>query len=249
MNRSSSSNRPQVSLVLPVYNEEHRLHTLPRILSFLQSQPFRWELLIVDDGSVDRTLALVQEFARQHPGVRVVPASHRGKGHAVRSGMLAARGRYRFFSDIDLSVPIEDLPRFLPALEEAPVAIGSREAAGAVRYNEPAYRHLMGRVYNLIVQALLLPGIQDTQCGFKGFRDDAAEALFSRQQIDDWGFDIEVLYLARRMGYRIVEVPVHWTYGRGSRVHVLRDSWRMFRDIWRVRWRAWRGRYRLERRG
>jgi hypothetical protein len=159
--------------------------------------------------------------------------------------MLAARGRLCFFSDLDLSVPIEDMLRFFPALEQTPVAIGSREAPGAVRYNEPGYRHLMGRLYNLLVRMLLLPGVQDTQCGFKAFRHDVAVELFSRQQIDDWGFDIEVLYLARRLGYNIIEVPVHWTYAGHSRIRAWRDSWRMFRDIWRVRWRAWSGHYSL----
>lgn len=246
MNDGGTSKDPRVSLIVPVYNEEHRLHTLSRILRFLQGQPFEWEWLIVDDGSTDRTAELVEAFARPYERVRLLRAPHGGKGHAVRTGMLAARGQLCFFSDIDLSVPIEELPRFLPALERADVAIGSREAPGAVRYEEPTYRHLMGRVYNLLVRLLLLRGIHDTQCGFKGFRQGAAECLFSRQQIDDWGFDIEVLYLARRLGYSIEEVPVHWTYGRQSRIRALRDSWRMFRDIWRVRWRCWQGHYGLE---
>lgn len=238
---------PHVSLVLPAYNEERRLPgCLDRVLTFLRDQPFTWEVVVADDGSTDRSAEIAASLAGQTDGLRLLQLPHGGKGHAVRGGMLAATGVRRFFSDVDLSVDIEDLPRFLPALEQAPVAIGSREAPGAARYQEPVYRHLMGRVYNLLAQIVLLPGIRDTQCGFKGFRADAAVDLFSRQQIDDWGFDIEVLYLARRCGYRIVEVPVHWTYGCQSRIRPLRDSWRMFRDIWRVRWRAWRGDYRSE---
>ncbi len=237
-------NEPAVSLVIPAYNEERRLpDTLPQVLGFLGEQPFSWETLVADDGSADGTAEIVRGFARQEPRLRLLSLEHGGKGYAVRHGMQAARGRFCFLCDADLSVPISDLPRFLPALEEAEVAIASREAPGAARYQEPAYRHLMGRVYNLMVRLLLLPGIQDTQCGFKGFRREAVGPLFSRQGMGGWGFDVELLYRARRLGYRIVEVPVHWTYGRHSRVHPLRDSWRMARDLLRVRWQAWRHHY------
>lgn len=237
---------PDVSLVMPAYNEERRLaQSLDRVLAFLNAQDFSWELLLADDGSMDGTRGIADDFARRYPGLRLLSLPHRGKGHAVRQGMLAAEGSLCFFSDVDLSVPIADMLRFFPILEGAEVAIGSREAPGAVRYNEPGYRHWMGRVYNWLVRLILLPGVQDTQCGFKAFRREAAHWLFSQQEIDDWGFDIEVLYLARRRGYRIAEVPVHWTYGAHSRVRPLYDAWRMFRDIWRVRWRAWRGDYAL----
>lgn len=237
-------NDPVVSLVIPAYNEERRLpDTLPRVLGFLSEQPFSWEVLIADDGSTDGTAEIVQGFVQNEPRLRLLRLEHGGKGHAVRRGMQAAQGCFCFLCDADLSVPISDLPRFLPALEEAEVAIASREAPGAARYDEPAYRHLMGRIYNLLVRVLLLPGIQDTQCGFKGFRRAAVGPLFSRPGMSGWGFDVELLYLARRLGYRIVEVPVHWTYGRHSRVHPLRDSWRMARDLLRVRWQAWQHRY------
>jgi len=235
---------PQISVVIPAYNEERRLpQTLPRVLRFLQGQPLPWEVIVVDDGSVDRTAEIVAGMARQEPSLRLLRLPHRGKGSALRAGMLAAQGTYCFLCDADLSVPIEDLPHFLPALQEAEVAIASREAPGARRIGEPAYRHLMGRVYNFLVRLLLLPGIRDTQCGFKGFRREVVSPLFSRQGMEGWGFDVELLYLARRLGYRIVEVPVQWTYGRHSRLRLFRDPWRMFRDLWRVRWRAWLGRY------
>lgn len=247
MGEQTALNDPDVSFIVPVYNEELRLTPcLEQVLPFLRTQPFRWEVIVSDDGSRDGTVKIAESFARQCPELRILRLPHRGKGHAVRQGMLQARGRWRFFSDVDLSVPIEDLPPFLPVLERADVAIGSREVPGAARYNEPGYRHLMGRVYNLLVRIVLLPAVQDTQCGFKAFGQEAAVALFSRQEIEDFGFDIEVLYLARRFGYRVVEVPVHWTYGARSSVRPLRDSWRMFRDIWRVRLRAWQGRYRQE---
>jgi glycosyltransferase involved in cell wall biosynthesis len=235
---------PDLSLVIPAYNEECRLpDTLPQVLTFLGAQSFSWELLIADDGSTDSTADIAARFARREPRLRLLRLPHGGKGHAVRHGMQQARGHFCFLSDADLSVPIADLPHFLPALERADVAIASREAPGAVRYDEPSYRHLMGRVYNLMVRLLLLPGIQDTQCGFKGFRREVVEPLFSRSAMEGWGFDVELLYLARRRGYRIVEVPVHWTYGQHSRVHPLRDSWRMTRDLLQVRWQAWQRRY------
>lgn len=238
--------RPAISIVIPVYNEERRLpQTLPPVLAYLARQPFPWEVVCVDDGSTDRTVEIVAGMARKCPELRLLRMPHRGKGHAVRAGMLAARGARRFYSDADFSVPIADLNRFLPVLEEAEVAIGSREAPGAIRYQEPAYRHLMGRVYNALVRLLLLPGIQDTQCGFKGFREEVVEPLFSRQGMEGWGFDVELLYLARRAGYRIIEVPVHWTYGQHSRLRPMRDAWRMLCDVLRVRWNAWTGRYDL----
>lgn len=236
--------RPLVSIVIPAYNEERRLPvTLPQVVGFLQGQPFAWEVIVADDGSTDGTATVVEGLAREHAGLRLLRLPHRGKGSAVRAGMLAAVGTYRFFSDADLSVPPEDWTRFLPALEQAEVAIASREAPGAVRLEEPAYRHFMGRCYNLLVRILLLPGIYDTQCGFKGFREETVAPLFARQGLEGWGFDVEILYIARRRGYRIVEVPVHWTYGRHSRVHPFRDAWRMFWDLWRVRLRAWQSQY------
>jgi dolichyl-phosphate beta-glucosyltransferase len=173
--------KPDVSFIVPVYNEEFRLPAcLEQVLAFFRAQSFPWEIIVSDDGSSDGTVEIAESFARQCPELRILRLPHRGKGHAVRQGILQSRGRWRFFSDVDLSVPIADLLPFLPVLGQADVAIGSREAPGAVRYNEPGYRHLMGRVYNLLVRIVLLPAIQDTQCGFKAFAEDAAVALFSR---------------------------------------------------------------------
>src|SRR5262249_32442356 len=161
-----------------------------------------------------------------------------------RSGALAARGDYVFFADADLSMPLAEIPNFLPpVLAGADLAIASREASGAVRYDEPVLRHLLGRVFNALVRATLLPGIHDTQCGFKCFTRAAARELFTAQTLDGFTFDVELLYLARRRGYRIVEVPIHWRFQPHSRVHPVRDSLRMAAGVWRVRWNAWRGVY------
>ena len=166
------------------------------------------------------------------------------KGRAVRRGMLAARGEYRFFCDVDLSMPITEINRFFPPqLEGAEIVIASREAPGSVRYNEPAYRHTTGRVFNWMVKTLALPGIEDSQCGFKCFSASAAEALFPLQTIMGWSFDVELLYAARRRGLRIVELDIPWYFNPDSKIHVLRDSWRMFWDLLSIRWNGLRGRY------
>jgi glycosyltransferase involved in cell wall biosynthesis len=232
---------PFLSLIVPAHNEEARLpESLPQIHAFLTAQPFSWEVVVVDSGSRDATAQVVRDFAARWSGLRLVQVERPGKGLAVRKGMLAAHGDYRFICDADLSMPIDQVPRFLPPqLLDADIAIASREAPGATRHDEPAYRHLVGRTFNFLVRRLTIPEIQDTQCGFKCFRRTAAEDLFRVQRLDGWTFDVEVLYIALRRGYRIVEVPIPWYYEPGSRVRVLRDSFTMFADLFRIR-RNWR---------
>jgi len=232
--------QPFLSIIIPALNEESRLPaSLKSILTFLESQPFEAEVLVVDNGSRDGTLALARSYAARHPTLRVLQEPRRGKGAAVRCGMLAAGGEYRFIADADLSMPIDQVLRFLPPqLPDVDIAIASREAPGAVRYGEPPYRHLIGRGFNLLVRWIAVPGFQDTQCGFKAFRDRAAIDLFQAQQLDGWTFDVEVLFIGLRRGYRIVEVPIPWYYNPGSRVRVVRDSIAMLRDLFRIR-RLW----------
>jgi glycosyltransferase involved in cell wall biosynthesis len=239
---------PHLSIVIPAHNEEQRLPgSLTRILEHLRSQPYRWEVLVVENGSRDGTAAVAERFAREVPGVRVLREGQRGKGLAVRRGMLEAAGDYRFICDADLSMPIDQIDRFLPPmLEDYDIAIASREAPGAVRYGEPPHRHWIGRIFNWIVRLLAVPGFQDTQCGFKCFRAEAAEALFPLQRLQGWTFDVELLFVAVRRGYRVVEVPIPWHYNPGSRVSLLRDSLAMFTDLFRIR-RNWsRGLYAQE---
>jgi dolichyl-phosphate beta-glucosyltransferase len=167
-----------------------------------------------------------------------------GKGRAVRRGMLEAHGEYRIFCDVDFSMPITEVNRFIPpALKNIEVAMASREAPGAVRYGEPAYRHLAGRVFNTLVRWIALPKLQDTQCGFKCFRGEVADEIFPRQTMMGWSFDVEVLFMARCWGYKIVEIPIPWYYSPQSRVHMLSDSWKMFRDMLIIRSNARRGLY------
>jgi glycosyltransferase involved in cell wall biosynthesis len=234
-----------LSIVFPAHNEEKRLpRTLEQTAAFLQAQPYSAEIIVVENGSTDRTLAVAEEHAARLPMLRVIYEEQRGKGRAVRRGMLAARGKYRFFCDVDLSMPITEINRFFPPqLEGAEIVIASREAPGSVRYNEPAYRHTTGRVFNWMVKTLALPGIEDSQCGFKCFSASAAEALFPLQTIMGWSFDVELLYAARRRGLRIVELDIPWYFNPDSKIHVLRDSWRMFWDLLSIRWNGLRGRY------
>ena len=233
------------SLIIPAHNEEHRLPaTLKTVDAFLARQRFTSEILVVENGSQDFTAVVTEAFATEHPRVRLIRESRRGKGLAVRRGMLEAAGEYRFICDADLSMPIEEVSKFLPPqLEAYEVAIGSREVAGARRYNEPTYRHLMGRAFNTLVKLLAVPGFEDTQCGFKCFRREAALDIFGVQRLDGMSFDVEALYIARKRGYRIVEVPIDWYYMSESRVRLVEDSLRMFSDILAIR-RNWQnGKY------
>jgi dolichyl-phosphate beta-glucosyltransferase len=234
-----------LSLIIPAYNEEQRLpNTLEQAFNFLSQQAYDYEALVVENGSQDRTYAVAQEFAASHPNFCALQSGSRGKGRAVRLGMLAARGAYRFMCDADLSMPIEEINRFLPPmLEDFDIAIASREAPGAVRYDEPLYRHLGGRLINTVIRLLALPGLQDTQCGFKCFRAGVAEALFPCQQMTGWSFDIEILYIARRRGCRIVELPIPWYYRSESKVNAVRDALRMSGDILRIKRNARQGLY------
>ncbi len=236
---------PFVSLVIPAYNEAERLPTtLAQLGRFLQGEAYQAEIVVVDDGSTDATATVVERAAAANPGVRLLRAPHRGKGAAVRRGMLEARGDLRMMCDADLSMPAYELPKLLaPLAAGADLALATREGAGARRIGEPYLRHLMGRVFNALVRLLAVPGLHDTQCGFKAFTAESAETLFRCSTIDGFGFDVEVLYLARKRRLRLVEVPIAWYYQASSRVSPLRDTIRMVRDVLRVRYRDARGRY------
>ncbi len=239
-------NIPYLSIIIPAHNEANRLPaTLEQIFAFLAKKSWDAEVIVVENGSSDNTLALAQSYMARYADLRVLQVEGRGKGLAVRAGMLAAHGRYRFMCDADLSMPIEQVARFLPPNqpEQAAVLIGSREIDGARRYYEPAYRHWGGRFINWLVQALALPGIRDSQCGFKCFRAEAARDIFSRQQLNGIAFDVEVLFLARRLGYTIYEVPIDWYYNDDSRIRLVNDTFAMLADLLRIRWNAWQGLY------
>ena len=234
-----------LSIIIPAYNEENRLpKSLGQVLRFLEGQSFTSEVIVVENGSADNTLDVAQEFAQKHANVRVIKSDQRGKGLAIQRGVKEAKGEYLFMCDADLSMPIEEISKFFPPkLNKVDVAIGSREAPGAVRYNEPPYRHVTGRVFNTLIRWLVLPGLQDTQCGFKCIRADIARDIFPRQTLTGWAFDVELLYIARHHGYQIVEIPIDWYFNADSKISVIRDSLRMFLDLLRIRFNAWRGLY------
>ena len=232
---------PFVSLVIPAYNEAHRLpNTLNRCVEFFRQWGHPWEILVVDDGSTDGTAAAVAALGATVPEVRCLTVPHGGKGLAVRAGMLAAGGRWRMFADADLAVDITQLPDFL--VTHADVAIGSREAPGARRIGEPFTRHLIGRVFNLFVQILVLRGVSDTQCGCKMFSAESARTLFSQSRLRGFGFDVELLYLAKRHGLSLREIPVVWHYRPGSRVRV-GTGLSAFLQLAQIRWNALTGAY------
>ncbi len=235
---------PYLSIIIPAYNEETRLpHTLEQVFSFLAEQDYEAEVLVIENGSRDRTLKIAQEISASFPNLFVFHNEESGKGKAVQRGMLMARGEYRIFCDADLSMPIEEIARFIPPHNDTDIVIASREVEGAMRYDEPEQRHITGRVFNWLIRVLAIPGIHDTQCGFKGFRADVAEDLFKHQTINGWAFDVELLYIAKMRGYEIVELPIPWYYQDESKVNVLRDSWQMLIDILKIRQNARRGKY------
>ena len=240
--------QPLLSLIIPAYNEEHRLpRSLDNIIDFVEDQCAKRgmsiEVLVVENGSRDRTTEIAEAYAARHPYMQVLHSA-KGKGAAVRTGMMAGRGRYLFMCDSDLSMPIEEVLKFLPpALEDYDVAIASREGPGAHRYNEPPLRHVMGRVFNLIVRVIAIPRFQDTQCGFKSFRRDVAREVFTDGAMDGWAFDVEALFIALHRGYKVVAVPINWYHDPDSRVNPVKDTIRMVRDVLKIRINGWRGVY------
>lgn len=256
MTGAQEREEPLLSVVIPAYNEEDNVRrgALREVADYLSQQEYAGELIVVDDGSEDGTAALVEEAARRWPFVSLLRSDHGGKAQAVTVGVLAARGRYVLFTDMDQSTPIrfvEDALRELQAGAE--VVIGSRWLKGAARLGEPFVRRLMGRAFALLVRTLLLPDITDSQCGFKGFRREAARELFRAMMVFGSGrsaagpavtaFDVELLVLAKKRGYRVTEIPVRWRHVHTERVSPLGESYRMFRQVVEVWLNRVRGRY------
>ncbi|HTR65406.1 MAG TPA: dolichyl-phosphate beta-glucosyltransferase [Terriglobales bacterium] len=238
---------PNYSIVIPAYNERDRiLPTLESVLAYAGRQGWNAEVLVVDDGSRDETAEIVTQFAARHPMVRLVRnPGNRGKGYSVRNGMLRASGEILLFSDADLASPIEESEKLFAAIAAgADIAIGSRWIRSELQtQRQPLHRQLMGRLYNLLMRIVLGLNFKDTQCGFKAFKRSTAQRIFQFQKIERWGFDPELLYLARKFGLRVVEIPVAWAHQEGARIHPVRDGMRMFGELLTVRWNAIRGQY------
>ncbi len=238
----------ELSVIIPAYNEERRLpQTLESVYQFLSGRGRGFEIVIVDDGSHDNTADLVSEYSKSHPEVRLVSYQpNKGKGYAVRAGMMAALGDALLINDADGSSPIEEVERLERALSSGfDVAIGSRAKPDKERQVQALlHRKFIGNTFNAIVQSLVLPGFYDTQCGFKLFNKQAAKDIFSVNRIDGFGFDVEVLYIARMRGYKIEEVAINWANMEGSKVNVLVDSPKMLFEVFKVTLSAWFGLYR-----
>jgi dolichyl-phosphate beta-glucosyltransferase len=244
---TTTEQRPSYSIIIPAYNEGARVGaTLERVLAYVAERGWNAEIIAVNDGSRDNTAEIIRGFAEKNSRLRALDnPGNRGKGYSVRNGMLHAQGEILLFSDADLSSPIEEASKLLAAIADgADVAIGSRWLRSDLQtQRQPLHRQVFGRVFNLMLRITLGLRFKDTQCGFKAFTRRAANSIFPLQKIERWGFDPELLYLANKFGFKVVEVPVAWAHSEGTRLNPLRDGTKMFVEMLRIRWNALSGKY------
>jgi glycosyltransferase involved in cell wall biosynthesis len=246
--RSTTADRqPNYSIIIPAYNEGARLSTtLEKVLAHVAERGWNAEIIAVNDGSRDNTAEIIRGFADKNPRLQLLEnPGNRGKGYSVRNGMLHARGEILLFSDADLSSPIEEADKLFAAINDgADIAIGSRWLRSDLQtQRQPLYRQFFGRIFNLMLRVTLGLNFKDTQCGFKAFTQRAAKTIFPLQRIERWGFDPELLYLAKKFGFKVAEVPVEWAHSEGTRISPLRDGTKMFQEMLKIRWNALSGRY------
>jgi glycosyltransferase involved in cell wall biosynthesis len=237
-----------ISIIIPAYNEGQRIGaTLDKILRYVTQHGWDAEIIVVNDGSHDQTVEIVRERALKHACLRLLEnPGNRGKGYSVRNGMLQASGETLLFTDADLSSPIEEASKLFAAIKTGcDVAIGSRWLQSELQtQKQPLYRQLFGRIFNLLLRITLGLRFKDTQCGFKAFTRRSARVIFPLQQIEGWGFDPELLFLARKFGFKVAEIPVGWAHREGTRINPLRDGARMFGEMLQIRWNDLTGKYR-----
>jgi glycosyltransferase involved in cell wall biosynthesis len=247
--------KPYITVIIPAYNEEPNFNKgiLDEVPAYLERQNYTYEVLIIDDGSTDDTAQLAEDFARKHKNIRVIKNPHEGKAETVKKGVEEATGEFILFTDFDQATPLSEIEKLLPFFPQYDIVIGSRQLPGAKREKEPLHRHIMGIGFNLVVQTLAVRGIWDTQAGFKCFKGDVAKKLFKELKIYGkakkvqgalvTAFDVELLFIAKKRGYKIKEVPIIWHHVQTSRVSPLKDSARMFRDVLKIRLNDIRGVY------
>src|SRR6266478_5823465 len=244
---TTSDRRPAYSIIIPAYDESARIGaTLATVLAYAEARGWDAEVIAVDDGSRDNTVEIVRSYAQSNPRLRLLQnPGNRGKGYSVRNGRLHARGEVLLFTDADLSSPIEEAEKLFAAIAAgADVAIGSRWLRSDLQsQRQPLYRQLFGRIFNLMLRVTLGLTFRDTQCGFKAFTRRAAQTIFPLQTVERWGFDPELLYLAKKFSFKIAEVPVAWAHSEGTRISLLRDGIRMFAEMVKIRWNALTGKY------
>lgn len=245
-----------LSIVIPAYNELDNLNkgVLADADEYLKTKKYDWEVIVVDDGSSDGTAEKLSSWIKSHPGWQLIKNHHQGKAAAVKTGIIKTKGDYILFTDFDQATPLSEVEKLIPFIKkDYQVAIGSREVKGSQRLGEPRYRHLMGKVFNFAVQIIAIGGIHDTQCGFKLFTGQAAKDLFNslvvygngiEKQAFTGAFDVELLYIAQKRGYKIAEVPVSWRHVKTNRINPIRDSIRMFLDLLKIRLTDLSGGYR-----
>lgn len=242
--KDGRSDLPYLSIIVPVFNEENRLHSLDKVVTFFQPFPFQWELIVVDDGSTDSTLAKLEPWAAREEVTIIAYKPNRGKGYAIKQGMLQAKGQYRLFMDIDLSTPLEEFYHFQPFLGQYDILIGTRKRSqGQIIEHQPWLRESLGRGFTWLSRMILQVQASDFTCGFKIFTDSAAKIIFPRLRIDRWGFDAEIIYLAKKFGLSVHEIGVRWRNDPLTKVNLKKDIWRSFRDLIQVRLNDWRGLY------
>jgi len=238
---------PELSIIIPVYNEEQRLEKgLSEVLRYLRKQQFSWELIVVDDGSADQTVAIAEKIFISTENALLIKNPHLGKGGAIKKGVLSARGRWLIFLDVDLATPIEELKKFMQLRKNYDIIIGSRKMKGSrILVHQPRFREFGGKIFTALTNAMVTKGISDITCGFKLYRTEIAQKLFREARLSDWSFDAEIIFLAQKMGARIREAPVSWRDDPHTKVTLLKDTLNAFLGLVKIRFNDWLGKYHL----
>lgn len=235
------THKPFLSIIIPLYNEQARINKLANVYKFLDQQKFDYEVILINDGSADKTLETLKKLSRKFKFTLITYAENHGKGFAIKTGMLAAKGQYLLFTDIDLSTPIEEFTKFLPSLKKKVIIIGSRKTKGSTLQSRQGFiRENLGKGFTLLSQVTFNLYLSDFTCGFKCFPKQAAKEIFSKQKINRWGFDPEVLFLAKKFGYKIIEIPVKWSNDPRSKVQFPQDIIRSLLDLYQIRYNSFK---------